>query len=324
MERTRTHYEIETSPDPNGNIPVAAIADFPFTVSSISPAYRFELTRQSVRSSAGDDISTAATYSGGSARRHDQPPQADGAVHASLQDVASQLIQLQVRGRVHLPAAKDCSHSYTERDETGRTLLRPRGGAVHVGRRSSRVRGFENQHPRTVRDQAGRTGPVGAYAYHAYNFRYILRIKTRYGWFCSRSAGPRLRVIRRRSISPSSGFDGGGTANFLPVVPVPPAFIYAFNPSKEPGDSSSPSSSPSGIVLIPVRFTRNTKETHEENLISVGPWQLSCGADVLRRPTGQVRGVIDVNRFSPPQLQASKRSSGLKENADDASSAPRT
>jgi outer membrane protein insertion porin family len=140
-----------------------------------------------------------------------------------------------VEGGYIFPLSKDCAHSYTERDQTGRTLCVPEVERFTVGGEFS-VRGFETNTLGPFETQAGRTGPVGAYAYHAYNFEYIFRINDPLRLVLFADAGRGYGYKERFDFGKLRYSTGAELRIFLPVFQFPLRFIYAFNPSKQPGD----------------------------------------------------------------------------------------
>jgi outer membrane protein insertion porin family len=235
VERARTHYEFESTPDPQGNIPVATIADFPFTVSSIAPAYRFDSRDNPFDPMRGARLTLATTYSGGPL---------GGTIHMLKPTVnMTRLFRMSrrssfsvnVEGGYIFPLSKDCSHSYAERDETGKTLCVPEVERFTVGGEFS-VRGFETGTLGPFETQGGRTGPVGGYKYHTYNVEYILKINDPLRFVLFADAGRAYGYRENFDFAKLRYSTGAELRIFLPVFQFPLRFIYAINPAPEEND----------------------------------------------------------------------------------------
>ena len=64
-ERARIHYEISSPPDLNGNVPVAEISDYNYTISSIGPSYNFDSRDNPFDTTRGGKLGASIVYSGG-------------------------------------------------------------------------------------------------------------------------------------------------------------------------------------------------------------------------------------------------------------------
>ncbi len=235
VERTQTHYEIETSPDPNGNVPVAAIADFPFTVSSIAPAYRFDSRDNPFDPSRGSRFSASTTFSGGPLGGTISMLKPTFQATRMFRMSRRSSFSVNVEGGYIFPLSKDCAHSYAERDLTARTLCVPEVERFRVGGEFS-VRGFENGTLGPFETQAGRTVPVGGYSYHTYNFEYLFRINDPLRFVLFLDAGKGYGHKERFDFGELRYSTGAELRIFLPVFQFPLRFIYAFNPAKREGD----------------------------------------------------------------------------------------
>jgi outer membrane protein assembly factor BamA len=142
---------------------------------------------------------------------------------------------MNVEGGYIFALSDDCSHSYSERDTTGRTLCVPEVERFTVGGEFS-VRGFETNTLGPFESQGGRTGPVGAYAYHTYNMEYIYRVNDPLRLVLFADAGKGYGHDEKFDFSKLRYSLGAELRIFLPVFQFPLRFIYAFNPDKREGD----------------------------------------------------------------------------------------
>ena len=134
-----------------------------------------------------------------------------------------------------LPLSKDCSHTYVERDATGKTLCVPEVERFTVGGEFS-VRGFQTGTLGPFETLAGRSGPVGAYAMQVYNVDYIFKINDPLRFVVWGDAGVGYGYKEPFSFGKLRYSTGVELRIFLPVFQFPLRFIYAFNPQRKPGD----------------------------------------------------------------------------------------
>ncbi len=238
LERTRQHYEFTATPDANGNIPVSTVADYAFTMSSIGPSYNYNSFDNPFDTTRGSRLSLSAAYAGGPL---------GGSIHLLKPVVnATHFFRLSRRSSIALnaetgyiyPIDKNCSHTYSERDLTGKALCIPEVERFTVGGEFS-VRGFQTGTLGPYETLAGRSGPVGAYAMQVYNFDYITKINDPLRFVVWADAGYGYGYKQALNFSKLRYSTGLELRIFLPVFQFPLRFIYAFNPQKQTGDHFS-------------------------------------------------------------------------------------
>ena len=238
LELTRQHYEFTATPDVNGNIPVATIADYTFTMSSVGPSYNYNSFDNPFDTTRGSRLSLSTAFAGGPL---------GGSIHLLKPVVnATRFFHLSRRSSVAInaeagyiyPINRNCSHTYTERDATGKALCVPEIERFTVGGEFS-VRGFQTGTLGPFETLAGRSGPVGAYAMQVYNLDYIVKINDPLRFVMFADAGIGYGYKESMDFSKLRYSTGMELRIFLPVFQFPLRFIYAFNPQKKPGDHFS-------------------------------------------------------------------------------------
>jgi outer membrane protein insertion porin family len=235
LERTRQHYEFTATPDVNGNIPVSTVADYTFTMSSVGPSYNYNSFDNPFDTMRGSRLALSAAYAGGPL---------GGSIHLLKPVVnATHFFKLSRKSSISLngewgyivPIDKNCSHTYAERDETGKTLCVPEVERFTVGGEFS-VRGFQTGTLGPQETLGVNTGPVGAYAMQVYNADYIYKINDPLRFVIWADAGYGYGYKQPFDFSKLRYSTGLELRIFLPVFQFPLRFIYAFNPQKKPGD----------------------------------------------------------------------------------------
>jgi outer membrane protein insertion porin family len=235
LERSRTHYEFTAAPDNQGNVPISAIADYTFTMSSIVPAYRYDSRDNPFDTMRGSRISLGLGYAGGPLGGTINLMKPTLSLTRFFRLSRRSAFSINAEGGYIHPTSDDCSHTYEERDETGLTLCVPEVERFTVGGEYS-VRGFETGTLGPFETFNGRSTPVGAYKYATLNMEYIYRLNDP------------LRLVLFGDIGKGYGYNddfdlskmrytvGAEMRIFLPVFQFPLRFIYAINPSEEDGD----------------------------------------------------------------------------------------
>jgi outer membrane protein insertion porin family len=235
VERARTHYEFTAQPDANGNVPVATVADYTFTMSSIGPTYSYNSFDNPFDTMRGSRLNLGVGYAGGplGGTIHMLKP----TIYATHFFKLSRKSSISINGEAGyiVPLSKNCSHDYTERDQTGKSLCIPEVERFTVGGEFS-VRGFQLGTLGPFETQAGRRGPVGGYSFHVYNAEYIYKINDPLRFVAFADAGIAYAYKERFDYSKLRYSTGVELRIFLPVFQFPLRFIYAFNPQKKPGD----------------------------------------------------------------------------------------
>ena len=238
VQRTRTHYEFQTPPDPQGNVPVAAIADYSFTMSSIIPSYRYDSRDNPFDPMRGSRLSFGVSYAGGPL---------GGSINMIKPVLNVTRLQRLTRRSTFavnaefgyiVPTNEDnCSHSYNEQLETGQSLCVPLGERFLVGGEQS-VRGFDFGYlgPREARVEGGFLNPVGGYKSQVYNLEYIYRVNDPLRFVLFADAGFAYARNEDVDFGKLRYSTGAELRIFLPVFQFPLRFIYAINPSPKDGD----------------------------------------------------------------------------------------
>jgi outer membrane protein insertion porin family len=235
LERTRQHYEFTAQPDPNGNVPVSTVADYTFTMSSIGPTYSYNSFDNPFDTMRGSRLSLSTQYAGGplGGSIHLLKPVVNATHFFKLSRKSSFSVNAEL-GYIY-PIDKNCSHSYTERDATGKSLCVPEVERFTVGGEFS-VRGFQTGTLGPFETQGGRSGPVGAYAMQVYNAEYIYKINDPLRFVGFVDAGVGYGYKQSFDFSKLRYSTGLELRIFLPVFQFPLRFIYAFNPQPRKGD----------------------------------------------------------------------------------------
>ncbi len=236
FERTNTQYEFQTLPDQQGNVPIAQVGDYSFTVSSVAPTYRFDSRDNPFDTTRGSRLSLGVGYSGG--------PVLGGTIELVKPSVTMTRfwrlsrrasVSLNVEGGYIFPLADNCSHTYAEREESGRTLCVPEVERFTVGGEYS-VRGFETGTLGPFETLGGSTGPVGGYSYHSYNLEYITKINEPLRFVLFADAGRAYAHEEKFDFGKLRYSAGAELRIFLPVFQFPLRFIYAVNVRPQDGD----------------------------------------------------------------------------------------
>jgi outer membrane protein insertion porin family len=235
LERARTHYEFTALPDPNGNIPISTVADYTFTLSSIGPTYSYNSFDNPFDTTRGSRLGLGLAYSGGpiGGSIHMVKPSVNMTHFFKLSRRTS--FSLNAEAGYIFPLSKDCSHTYAERDSSGKALCIPEVERFTVGGEFS-VRGFQVGTLGPFETQAGRNVPVGAYSMQVYNADYIIKINDPLRFVVWADAGIGYGYKQSMDFSKLRYSTGVELRIFLPVFQFPLRFIYAFNPDKKPGD----------------------------------------------------------------------------------------
>jgi outer membrane protein insertion porin family len=234
-ERAKIHYELTSAPDANGNVPVAEISDFNYTVSSIAPAYNYDSRDNPYDTTRGGKLGVQMTFSGGPL---------GGSIHALKPTIgATKFFKLSRRtsfsvnaegGRIY-PLDKTCSNSRDELIEKNNTLCVPETERFLVGGEYS-VRGFENYTLGPTQSIGGISQPAGGYKYHVLNTEYIIRLNDPLRLVFWGDAGQAYAYNEKWELSKTRYTAGAELRIFLPVFQFPLRFIWAHNIRPQPGD----------------------------------------------------------------------------------------
>ncbi len=236
LERTKTHYEFVTEPDPQGNVPIGLVAEYPFTMSSVVPTYRYDSRDNPFDTMRGSRFFTSMAFAGkpiGGTIRMLKPMVA---YTKFFRFSRRSSFSFNVEGGYILPLGNEaCSNTYAERDETGQTLCIPEVERFSVGGETS-VRGFEIGTLGPFEVYQNRSVPVGAYSYHQYNFEFITKLNDPLRLVLFADAGRGYAYKERFDYAKLRYSAGIEMRIFLPVFQFPLRFIYAYNLRDEDND----------------------------------------------------------------------------------------
>jgi outer membrane protein insertion porin family len=235
-ERSNTRYEFVAEPDQNGNIPIGAVTDYVFTNSSIVPTYRYDSRDNPFDTFRGQRFQVGLGYSGGplGGTINMVKPTATWTKFFRLSRKSSFSLNVE-GGYIKALGDDDCSFTYREREETGKTLCVPEVERFTVGGEYS-VRGFDTGTLGPFEVFGGRNVPVGAYTYHAYNFEYIHKVNDPLRLVLFADAGRGYAYDEKFDFSKLRYSAGVELRIFLPVFQFPLRFIYTMNLNERPGD----------------------------------------------------------------------------------------
>jgi outer membrane protein insertion porin family len=234
-ERARIHDEITAPPDANGNVPVADVSDYNYTISSISPSYHFDSRDNPFDTTRGGQVGFNLTYSGGPL---------GGTIHALKPTVnATKFFKISRRSSVSIngeagrifPLSKNCSNSREELLAKNNDLCVPETERFLVGGEYS-VRGFKTYTLGPTQDVGGVTQPAGGYKYDVVNFEYIFRVNDPLRLVLWADAGQAYAYNEKWDLGKTRFSMGAELRIFLPVFQFPLRFIYAYNPRPKLGD----------------------------------------------------------------------------------------
>jgi len=235
LEHVRSHEEGNLAPDPNGNVPIATIADTKYTYSSIGPAYNFDSRDNPFDTTRGFKLAMAANFAGGPL---------GGTIHAIRPTLnITKFFKLSRRNSFSVnmdlgylkPLDKDCAITLDQISETNTRLCVPRGQRFFVGGEYS-IRGFEFGTIGPKETYLGTTTVAGGYQQMVFNSEYLIRINDPMRLVFFGDAGYAYGYREKIDLSKLRYSAGMELRLFLPVFQFPIRFIYAINPRPQDGD----------------------------------------------------------------------------------------
>ena len=232
-ERSRSVYQSQEIPDPNGNIPLPLVSDLRFTTSTIVPSYRYDSRDNPFDTTRGSRISLSLAYAGGPL---------GGSVEMFKPTLG--LTRFQRLSRKSSVSANvemgqifsfrdDCAHRYEELSQDVPDLCVPTSDRFLVGGEFS-VRGFGYGTLGPYEEFPGRgRRPAGGYSHLTTNFEYIYRVNDPIRLVAWADAGRAFGYQESFDVSQIRYSFGGELRLFLPVFQFPLRFIYAINPSEQ-------------------------------------------------------------------------------------------
>ncbi|MBK5258292.1 MAG: outer membrane protein assembly factor BamA [Thermoanaerobaculia bacterium] len=237
FEKSQTHYEFQSEPDPNGNVPIGGFADYEFTSSTIVPTYRLDSRDNPFDTFRGQKLQVSLAYTGGPLGGTIEMVKPTLSFTKFFKLSRKSSFSVNVEGGYIIPFSDDnCSHTYAEREAAGTTLCVPEVERFTVGGEYS-VRGFETGTLGPFEIFGGRNVPVGAYTYHAYNFEYIYKVNDPLRLVLFADAGRGYGYKESFDFAKLRYTAGAELRIFLPVFQFPLRFIYSVNVDEKPGDT---------------------------------------------------------------------------------------
>jgi outer membrane protein insertion porin family len=235
LQRSRVHYETNTVPDSNGNVPLSDISDFRYTTSTIGPSYHFDSRDNPFDTTRGSRLSLAAAYSGGPL---------GGTIHMVKPTLAmtrffplsrKSSFSFNAEAGQIFPLNKDCAYTRTESIDKRIDQCVPETERFLVGGEYS-VRGFRLGSLGPHETINGGDYTPGGYKYHVVNLEYILKLNDPLRFVLFADGGFSYNYRDQWDLSKTRYSAGAELRIFLPVFQFPLRFIYAFNPNRQLGD----------------------------------------------------------------------------------------
>jgi outer membrane protein insertion porin family len=236
LEHVRTHEEGNLTPDANGNVPIAVIADTKYTSSSIGPSYAFDSRDNPFDTTRGFRFNLGTSFSGGplGGTIHAIRPTLNITKYFKLSRRSSFSINGDL-GYLRPLDTKDCAITLDQISEKVNKLCVPRGQRFFVGGEYS-IRGFEFGTIGPKETYLGTETVAGGYQQVVFNTEYVFKVNDpmRLVWFADGGYAYGYReTIDLTKLRYSTGME---LRLFLPVFQFPIRFIYAFNPRPKTGD----------------------------------------------------------------------------------------
>lgn len=235
LAKSRQHYSFTTTPDANGNVPIADVSDFNFTTSQISPSYNFNSLDNPYDTTRGSRLLLQASYAGGplGGTIHSFTPQLTATRFFKLSRKSSFSINAEA-GEI-FPLDDNCSNSLAEQVLKKNTLCVPETERFIVGGAYT-VRGFKWGTLGPTEVFGGQTRPAYGYKKHVINAEYIFRVNDPLRFVMFADAGMSYGHSEPWDLSKTRYSTGLELRIFLPVFQFPLRFIYAVNVHPQPGD----------------------------------------------------------------------------------------
>lgn len=235
-ERSRTVYQTQEVPDPQGNLPQPVISDLRFITSSVVPSYRYDSRDNPYDTMRGSRLSMSLAYAGGPlGGTVDMFKPTVGATKFFRLSRKSS-ISANVEGGYIFSFGDDCAHTYDELSNDVPNLCVSTSDRFLVGGEFS-VRGFQYGTLGPYENYAGQGDrPVGGYSYHTYNLEYIYKVNDPIRLVLWADAGRAYGYKEQFDFAKLRYSFGAEMRLFLPVFQFPLRFIYAINPNEELGD----------------------------------------------------------------------------------------
>ena len=236
-DKSHYRYDVNESPDPNGNIPVGITQLLDFTTSTIIPSYRYDSRDHPFDPTRGSRLSLSVAYAGGPLGGTVEMLKPTLNVTRLFKLSRRTTVSVNAEGGYIKPFADNCAYSYEELTKDITQMCVQDSDRFIVGGEFS-VRGFQYGTLGPYETFAGVPRPRGGYKYNVYNFEYIYRVNDPLRFVLWADAGRAYGYHEKFDLSKIRYTAGAELRIFLPVFQFPLRFIYAFNVKPEPDDET--------------------------------------------------------------------------------------
>lgn len=235
FDKSHYRYDVNETPDPNGNIPVGLAQILDFTTSTVIPSYRYDSRDHPFDPTRGSRINLAIAYAGGPLGGTVEMLKPTLTLTRMFRLSRKSSFSINAEGGYIKPFRDNCAYTYEDLSKDVNELCVQDSDRFIVGGEFS-VRGFQYGTLGPYEVFGGVPRPRGGYKYSVFNFEYILRVSDPLRFVLWTDAGRAYGY--RESFDPAKlRYSAGAELRiFLPVFQFPLRFIYAFNPRPEPDD----------------------------------------------------------------------------------------
>lgn len=235
-ERSRSVYQSQEVPDPNGNFPTPLVSDLKFITSTIVPSYRYDSRDNPFDTTRGQRLSLSLAYAGGPLGGSVDMFKPTFGFTRFLRLSRKSSVSANVDAGYIFSFRDDCAHTYDELSREVPDLCVPTSDRFLVGGEFS-VRGFEYGTLGPYENFPGRgLSPAGGYSHMTYNFEYVYKVNDPIRLVAFADAGKAYGYQESIDFGKLRYSAGAELRLFLPVFQFPLRFIYAVNVRPEEGD----------------------------------------------------------------------------------------
>jgi outer membrane protein insertion porin family len=236
LEHLRQHTETASTPDENGNVPIAVVQDDEFSMSTIGPSYSFDSRDNPYDPTRGGRLSLSMAFSGGplGGNVHSLKPTLGITKFFKLSRKTSFSFNTDLGYLLTLD--KNCSNTYDEQLAQKNNLCVPKSQRFFVGGEYS-VRGFKYATLGPLEGSTiGQSVEAGGYKQIVANAEYLIKLNDPLRLVFFGDTGWAYGHNDRIDLSKLRYSAGAELRIFLPVFQFPIRFIYAFNVRPQKGD----------------------------------------------------------------------------------------
>jgi outer membrane protein insertion porin family len=235
-ERSRSVYQSQEIPDPQGNIPLPLVNDLRFITSTIVPSYRYDSRDNPFDTTRGSRMALSLAYAGGPLGGSVEMFKPTIGVTRFQRISRRSSVSANVDAGYIFAFRDDCAHTYNELSREVPDLCVPTSDRFLVGGEFS-VRGFGYGTLGPYEEFPGRgVRPAGGYSHMTYNFEYIYRVNDPIRLVLFADAGKAYGYQENIDFGKMRYSAGAEMRLFLPVFQFPLRFIYAINVRPEDTD----------------------------------------------------------------------------------------